>query len=153
MENKLILEPSATPEQIKTAEHIVNLEKTALNLWFNGQTKGYYDLWSKESFSYFDGVVTKRIDSHKEIEEVLKSIEGKLFAPDGYKFENPRVQLFGDTAILTYQLYAETTLIDMKYNCIEVYHKEKSGEWHVVHSTWSFIRPMDMDFGTANQIV
>ena len=153
MENRLILEPGATHEQIKTAEHIVDLEKAALNLWFNGKTKGYYDLWSTESFSYFDGVVTKRIDSHKDIGEALKSIEGKLFAPNGFRFENPRVQLFGDTAILTYQLFAETTLIDMKYNCIEVYHKEESGEWHVVHSTWSLIRPMDMDFGNAKEVV
>lgn len=153
MDNKLILEPGATPEQIETAEHIVDLEKAALNLWFNGQTKGYSDLWSRESFSYFDGVVAQRIDSYNDIVKVLESIDGKLYAPDGYKFENPRVQLFGDTAILTYQLYAKTTLIDMKYNCIEVYHKDKSGEWHVVHSTWSFIRPMDMDFGTAKEVV
>lgn len=153
MEAKLILENNPSSEDMTTAQHIVDLEKGALALWFNGQTSGYNRLWSRESFSYFDGAVTKRIDSHEEIEEVLKTIEGKLFAHGGYHFENPRVQLFGNTAILTYQLYADTTLIDMKYNCIEVYHKEKSGEWHVVHSTWSFIRPMDMDFGKAEQIV
>ncbi len=153
MKDKIILENSATAYDMVTAEHIVSLEKQALDLWFNGQTSGYDKLWSRESFSYFDGAVTKRIDSHEQIEEVLKTIEGKLFAPEGYRFENPRVQLFGDTAILTYQLYAKTTLIDMQYNCIEVYHKESNGEWHVIHSTWSFIRPMDMYFGTAEQIV
>lgn len=153
MENKIIIDPGATAEEKATAQHIINLEKEALDLWFNGQTSGYSRLWSRESFSYFDGVITKRIDSHQQIEEVLKTIEGKLFAPEGYRFENPRVQLFGDTAILTFQLYAKTTLIDMQYNCIEVYHKEASGEWHVVHSTWSFIRPMDMNFGEAKQVV
>lgn len=153
MEEKLIHEPGATAEQIATAEHIVGLEKGALDLWFNGQTSGYSNLWSRESFSYFDGVVTERIDTHEGIEEMLKSIEGKLFAHGGYRFEHPRVQLFGDTAILTFQLYADTTLIDMKYNCIEVYHKESSGEWHVVHSTWCFIRPMDMNFGEVKQVV
>ncbi|MCM1490622.1 MAG: hypothetical protein NC095_07345 [Muribaculum sp.] len=153
MDTNLILENGHSAADVATAQHIVDLEKEALNLWFNGQTSGYDRLWSRESFSYFDGAVTKRIDSHKEIEEVFKTIEGKLFAHGGYRFENPRVQLFGDTAILTYQLYADTTLIDMKYNCIEVYHKEATGEWHVVHSTWSFIRPMDMNFGNAEQIV
>lgn len=153
MIDKIILENGATADDMATAEHIVSLEKQALDQWFNGQTLGYDKLWSRESFSYFDGAVTKRIDSHEQIEEVLKTIEGKLFAPEGYHFENPRVQLFGDTAVLTFQLYAKTTLIDMKYNCIEVYHKESNGEWHVIHSTWSFIRPMDMDFGTAEQIV
>lgn len=151
MEEKLILEPGAKMDELATARHIVNLEKSALELWFNGQTSGYANLWSRASFSYFDGVVSHRIDSYEQIEEVLKSIEGKLFAPEGYRFEHPRVQLFGDTAILTYQLYAKTTLIDMPYNCIEVYHKEDNGDWHVVHSTWSFIRPMDQDFGKSNK--
>ena len=153
MGEKLILEPHATKEDIANANHIWELEKAALALWFNGQTSGYNNLWSRQSFSYFDGVVEKRIDSHEDIEKVLQTIEGKLFAPDGYLLENPRVQIFGDTAILTFQIFAKTTLIDMKYNCIEVFHIESKGEWHVVHSTWSFIRPMDMDFGKAKQVV
>ncbi|MCH5238387.1 MAG: DUF4440 domain-containing protein [Muribaculaceae bacterium] len=153
MEEKLVLEPDATKEDIANAKNIWDLEKEALALWFNGQTSGYNNLWSRQSFSYFDGVVEKRIDSHEDIEKVLQTIEGKLFAPDGYRLENPRVQIFGDTAILTFQIYANTTLIDMKYNCIEVYHKESNGEWHVVHSTRFFIRPMDMDFGKAKQVV
>lgn len=153
MEEKLVLEPDASENDVAKANHIWNLEKEALTLWFNGQTSGYNNLWSSKSFSYFDGVVEKRIDSHGEIEKVLQTIEGKLFAPDGYRLENPRVQIFGDTAILTFQIYAKTTLIDMKYNCVEVYHEDIDGEWRVVHSTWSFIRPMDMDFNKATQVV
>ncbi|MCM1520238.1 MAG: hypothetical protein NC098_05580 [Lachnoclostridium sp.] len=70
-----------TQDEISTAKHIVDLEKDALNLWFNGQTAGYNRLWSRESFPYFDVAVMKRVDSHAAIEEVLKTIEGKLFAP------------------------------------------------------------------------
>ena len=153
MEKKLIFEPDASKEDIANAKLIWDLEKEARALWFNGHTSGYNHLWSRQSFSYFDGVVEKRIDNHEDIEKVLQAIEGKLFAPEGYRLENPRVQIFGDTAILTFQIYAKTTLIDMKYNCIEVYHKERKGEWHVVHSTWSFIRPMDKDFGLVKQVV
>lgn len=47
------------------------------------------------------------------------------FAPEFAKLNDDI--LFGDTAILTFQLYADTTLIDMKYNCIKVYHKEDDG--------------------------
>ncbi|MCH5228258.1 MAG: hypothetical protein J1F16_10685 [Muribaculaceae bacterium] len=64
MGEKLILEPHATKEDIANANHIWELEKAALALWFNGQTSGYNNLWSRQSFSYFDGVVEKRIDSH-----------------------------------------------------------------------------------------
>lgn len=80
----------------------------------------------------------------------MKTIDGKLFA-DSYDFRNPRVQIGNDMAVLTYQLFAKTTLIDM--DCIEVYQKEKGGQWRVIHSTWSFIRPMEKDFGKAKDIV
>lgn len=139
-------------EEKTLAEHIIGLERTALDKWFNGDTSGYERLWSERSFTYFDGVVTERIDDHATITEFLKTIDGKLFA-DSYDFRNPRVQLGQDMAVLTYQLFAKTTLIDMEYNCIEVYQKEADGEWHVIHSTWSFIRPMDKDFGRAKEIV
>lgn len=40
-------------------------------------------------------------------------------------------------------LFADTNLIDMEYNRIEVCQKEEDGVWRVIHSTWSFIRPME----------
>lgn len=134
------------------AEYIIGLEKAALDKWFNGDTSGYEQLWSKHNFTYFDGVVTERIDDHATITKFLESIDGKLFA-DNYDFCNPRVQFGQDTAILTYQLFAKTTLIDMEYNCIEVFQKEADGQWRVIHSTWSFIRPMDKDFTSSKEIV
>ena len=121
------------------------MEKAALDRWFKGDTSGYKELWSKRSFSYFDAVVDKRVDDYAAIAKFLDSIEGKLFA-DSYDFRNPRVQLGQDMAVLTFQLFAKTTLLDMEYNCIEVYQKETDGTWHVIHSTWSFIRPMDRKF-------
>lgn len=139
-------------EERQLAEYIIGLEKAALNKWFKGNTSGYENLWSKHSFSYFDAVVTERVDSHATITEFLKTIEGKLFA-DSYDFRNARVQLGQDMAVLTYQLFAQTSLIDMEYNCIEIFQKETNGEWHVIHSTWSFIRPMDKKFGIEKEII
>ena len=43
-------------------------------------------------------------------------------------------------------------MINMHYNYIEVYEKENNG-WHVIHSTWLFIRSMNMNFGVAKSIV
>lgn len=97
-------------------------------------------------------MVTERIDDYATIAEFLKIIDGKLFV-DSYDFRNPRVQMGQDMAVLTFQLFAKTTLIDMEYNCIEVYQKEENGKWHVIHSTWSFIRPMDKKFGQEKAIV
>lgn len=139
-------------EECQLAEYIIGLERAALDKWFNGDTSGYEQLWSKRSFTYFDSVSDNRIDDHETIAQFLKTVEGKLFAKS-YDFRVPRVQIGKDMAVLTYQLFADTTLINMAYNCIEVYQKEDSGEWHVIHSTWSFIRPMDYDFNKAKAIV
>lgn len=127
------------------AEHIIGLEKSALDKFFNGDMSGYRNLWSKQSFTYFDAVVTQRVEEFASMESFLDRLEGNLHAEE-YRFVSPRVQFGQDTAILTYQLFARTNFNDIEYNCIEVFQKEASGEWHVVHSTWSFIRPMDKDF-------
>lgn len=139
-------------EEEALAQHIIELERAALDKRFAGDASGYEQLWSRRSFTYFDSVVTERIDDHATIEEALKTIDGKLFA-ENYDFRNPRVQIGEDMAVLTYQLFAKTTLIDMKYNCIEVYQKEADGQWRVIHSTWSFIRPMDKSFAPTDEVV
>lgn len=147
-----VYERNYTEEERKLAEHIIGLEKLALDKWFKGDTSGYERLWSKRSFTYFDAVNPERVEDHATIAGFLKTIEGKLFA-DSYDFRNPRVQSGQDMAVLTFQLFAETNLIDMAYNCIEVYQKEEDGEWKVIHSTWSFIRPMDRRFGEDKDTV
>ena len=143
-----LYEHEYTEDERKLAEHLIGLERAALDKWFKGDTSGYRQLWSKKNFSYFDGVKEHRVDSHEVICESLKPLEGQLFA-DSYEFCYPRVQCGTDMAVLTYQLYAKTMLsgkrFDMQYNCIEVFQKE-TDDWHVIHSTWCFIKPMEMDF-------
>jgi len=144
-------ERNYTTEERELADHLIGLEKKALDKWFKGDVSGYQTLWSGRSFTYFDAVVTERIDDFETITKFLKSIDGKLFA-DSYEFRNPRIQFGKDIAVLTYQLFAKTNLIDMEYNVIEVFQEEPDG-WHVIHSTWSFIRPMDKKFPDLNNVV
>lgn len=149
---RVLLEKDVTPEMEETAAHIVALERAALDKWFRGDTSGYANLWSQRSFSYFDAVVNRRVDSHATIMDFLQTIEGKLFA-ESYDFSEPRVQLGSGMAVLTYQLFAKTTLMDMAYNCIEVFQRECDGEWRVIHSTWSCIRPMDVKNWPTSTVV
>lgn len=145
-------ESNYTSEQKELAEHLIGLERSALDKWFNGDVSGYRELWSRRSFTYFDGAHRERVEDHATIDAFLDELDGKLHA-DEYEMRSPRVQFGKDMALLTFQVFAETNLIDMKYNCIELYQKEEDSQWRVIHSTWSFIRPMDMDFGTAEEIV
>lgn len=116
------------------------MEKSALDKWFRGDTSSYDQLWSDRSFTYFDAVVAERVDDHATSKKFLEAIDGKLSA-GSYDFRKPRVQFGKDIAVLTFQLFANT-MIDMEYNCIEVFQKEVS-ECRVIHSTWSVIRPFE----------
>ncbi|MCR4471796.1 MULTISPECIES: nuclear transport factor 2 family protein [unclassified Burkholderia] len=145
-----VYEQNYSPEERALAHHLIGLEKSALDKWFKGDTSGYKSLWSERSFTYFDAVVTERVDDYNVINEFLKSIDGKLFA-DSYELRSPRIQAAKDMAVLTYQLYSKTNLIDMEYNVVEVFQKEDD-EWRVIHSTWSFIRPMDKTFSKGDSI-
>lgn len=144
----------SSPEEEKLAEHLIGLEKKALEKWNKGDTSGYKELWSKKSFTYFDGVVSKRVENFETITEFLKKVEGNLNVVK-CEFVEPRVQMGTDMAVLTYQLFSKTSSgLDIEYNCIEVFQKESDGEWRVIHSTWSFIRPMDKDWsGFKNKLV
>ncbi|WP_331398244.1 nuclear transport factor 2 family protein [Enterobacter quasihormaechei] len=146
-----VYERNYSDDERALANFLISMEKSALDKWFRGDTSGYEALWSERSFTYFDAVVTERVDDYEKIKELLKSLDGKLFA-DSYDFRHPRIQAVKDMAVLTYQLFAKTNLIDMEYNVIEVFQKE-SDNWRVIHSTWSFIRPMDKKYPETDKIV
>jgi len=141
-----------TEEEKQLAEHIISLEEAALEKWFKGDTSGYAQLWSKRSFTYFDAVETKRLEDLGSMADLFQRVEGKL-AANSYEVRSPRVQAGLDMAVLTYQLFAKSNILDMEYNCIEVFQKEEDGNWYAVHSTWSIIRPMDKDFSKLKDIV
>lgn len=83
--NALAYEQLYTERERGLADHIIGLEKAALDKWFNGDTSGYRELWSKKSFSYFDGANPHRVDDHNTISAFLETIERKLYA-DHYDF-------------------------------------------------------------------
>jgi ketosteroid isomerase-like protein len=124
---------------------VIEMEKAALDKYYAGDMTGYYNIWSHDDFSYFDAGHAKRVDSFAEVKDFMdKNLAGKMHA-DSYRFLTPRVQVHGDTAILTYQLFANTNFINMKYNVVEVFQKNAAGEWKVVHSTWDTITPYSRD--------
>lgn len=94
------------------------------------------------------------MEDFAEMDPFLNGLEGNLHS-DEHRFVSPRVQLGKDMAVLTFQLFAKVNMPikSIEYNCVEVFQKEDNGEWHVIHSTWSFIRPMDKDFCPAKETV
>lgn len=141
---KAFYEQEYTEKQRKTADEIIGLEKEALDKYFRGDMTGYLDLWSKKNFTYFDANTRERTDTYEEVADFLTNVIGKKMHADTYDFHAPRVQFGEDMAVLTYQLHADTSLIEMHYNVIEIFQKE-DGVWKVIHSTWDLITPFSPD--------
>lgn len=55
-------EKAYTPEQRQLADHLIGLERSALDKWFKGDTSGYANLWSQYSFTYY-GIGFKTLDN------------------------------------------------------------------------------------------
>ncbi|XHR94968.1 hypothetical protein ACFJIV_32830 [Mucilaginibacter sp. UC70_90] len=134
------------------AQKVVDLEVRALDKWYEGDPSAYLDIYSRDSFTYFDPVKEKKIASFEEISQAHDLLRGKVSA-DGYKMTDVDVQLSKDAAILTYQLFAQVRDVFFKWNCTEVFFLQSNKEWLMTHSNWSFIRPMDWTFKEGQQLV
>lgn len=125
------------------AKSIIATECASLDRWGRGDPWGYIDTFAAE-ITYFDPDTEQRIDGRDALQQLLAPLEGKLKV-DRYEMINPKVQVHGDTALLTYNLVdyvatpeGETTT--ERWNSTEVYARI-GGKWKLVHSHWSHPKP------------
>jgi ketosteroid isomerase-like protein len=124
-------------------ETILNLEKGAMERWRNGDPLGFVEISSKD-ICYVDPGLTKPILGLEAYTEYMKQVAGKIFYQKS-EFIDPRVAVFGDAALLTYNyrssvLTPEGTISSQTpWNCTEVFTRLE-GEWRIVHNHWSFIK-------------
>lgn len=119
-----------SPEEI-----IINKEKMALDRWKQGDTFGFVEIAS-DDITYFDPYIECRVTGIKEFRDHYSSFNGTFSFP-AYELLNPLVQLYGETAILTFNFLGtfENGQKD-KWNTTEVYHLI-DGDWKLAHSNWS----------------
>jgi ketosteroid isomerase-like protein len=120
------------------AENVVALERAALDRWGRGDPGGCLDISAPE-VSYFDPFVERRLDGLAALTAWYDTIRGKIRI-DRDEIVNPRVQVLGDVAILTFQYVSQGSEGAMHWNCTEVYHRS-SDEWKIAHTHWSFTKP------------
>lgn len=123
-----------------TAE-IIAMEKAALEEWNKGNPDAYLDIYAHD-VTYFDPYLEKRIDGFDEIKRFYDSLKGQG-SVSKYDMLRPSVQLFENTAILTYNLISYAGDKTYPWNCTEVYRLEPDNKWKIAHVHWSYIRPMD----------
>jgi ketosteroid isomerase-like protein len=130
------------------AEHIISLERAALDRWITADPDGYLSLYARDA-TYFDPFTEKRVDGLDELNERLAPMRSVTlpFSEPRYEMIDPIVQVDGNVAVLTFNLVNygkqsgsadETTLA--QWNATEVY-RAIDGAWGITHTHWSFTLP------------
>jgi ketosteroid isomerase-like protein len=136
---------SATPPAASDATpDIVAMERAALDRWGKGDPEGYLDIMADE-VTYFDPMQEKRIDGIEAMKKMLAPLTAKINV-SRFDMIDPKVQRHGDSALLTFNLVSYVGQPDGKelavarWNSSELYGRV-NGQWRIVHSHWSFIKP------------
>lgn len=117
---------------------IIDLERGALDRWAKGDPDGFIEL-SSPDVAYFDPFIERRLDGIEALGRYYEALRGKILI-DRYEILNPKVQLAGDTAVLTFNFIAYGVGNDNRWNCTEVYHRTEN-DWRIIQTHWSFTQP------------
>jgi len=124
------------------AEDILGMEKATMERWRKGDPWGWTEI-SADDVTYFDPFLTKPVNGMAEYKDYLKQAEGNVNYQVS-EFIDPKVEFFGNTAVLTYNYRSRVSDTDgseisqMLWNTTEVYFK-RAADWQIVHTHWSFV--------------
>lgn len=125
----------------KAYAEVVALERSALDKWSQCDTSGYIDI-SAEDVTWFDFSPGKqlRIDGLEALCNYMMPLGAQVPAHT-YEMLNPKVQVYGNVAILTFQWSGSTKDGDSlpKWKVTSIYCMEK-GQWRMVHAHWSIVQ-------------
>jgi ketosteroid isomerase-like protein len=118
---------------------IIAMERTALERWGRGDPSGFLEI-SADDVVYFDPFVLRRVNGIEALRALYESIRGQVQIKR-FELIDPRVQVIGDAAVLTFNYVAEdTNEATSCWNCTEVYRRE-GGAWRIIQTHWSFTQP------------
>ena len=130
------------------AEHIISLERSALDRWIRADPDGYLSIYTEDA-TYFDPFRDKRLDGLDELNTLAAAMRGITlpFTEPRYEMLGPRVDVDGNIAVLTFNLVnygkptgsAQETVL-ARWNATQVYRR-RNGEWRIAHTHWSFTQP------------
>ncbi len=128
------------PEQEKKqiADDIIAMEKAGLDRWGKGDPSGFLETCAPDVV-YFDPFRGMRLDGLDQLSQYYESIRGKIHI-DRYELLNPKVQLCGNVAVLTFNYVSHSGDSVSRWNCTEVY-RNTNGRWEIIQTHWSFTKP------------
>src|SRR5262249_55567107 len=129
-------------------QSVIALERSALDRWIRADPDGYLSRYAGDA-TYFDPFREKRVDGLEDLKARTAGIKDvKLpFTEPRYELIAPRVQIEGNTAVLTYNLVnygkphgSAVEAVLARWNATQVYQR-LDGVWRIIHTHWSFTQP------------
>jgi len=132
-----------TTQSQTVAEHIITLERTALERWGKGDPGGFLELYAPD-ITYFDPLTAARVDGHQAMVDYYRPWAGTIRI-SRFEILNPQVVVDGDMALLTYNLVNYSSdargieSVGSRWNSTTVFQRQGEA-WRSIHSHWSFTR-------------
>lgn len=116
------------------AAAVIALERQALDGLARGNPDALIAL-SDPDISYFHVMTGRRLDGAAAVRALVEPYRGQsLF--ETYEMLDPRVQVSGDVAVLTYVLSRRSGGVDGRWNGTQVYRRT-GATWRIIHTHWS----------------
>jgi hypothetical protein len=130
--------PALADSNDKAAKEVLDLERAAMDGWMKGDPDPSLAVADPE-ITYIHAVAAKRLDGLDAVRTLFEQYRGTpLF--DSYEMVDPKVQLAGDAAILSYTLVRHNGDAVNRWNGTQVYQRKANG-WRVIHAHWSVDQP------------
>ncbi len=122
-------------------QEIISLERSALDKWAQSNTGGFINI-SADDVTWFDFApgAQLRIDGIEALRTYMEPLTGQI-PTHTYEIVNPKVQVYGNTAILSFHwkgtMTDGTPLGGWKVTSV---YQWKDGKWYQVHAHWSVVQ-------------
>lgn len=133
---------SLQKSSVEIEKLILEKEKDALNSWAEGSVTGYTKHFADE-VTYIDDIFAQnRIEGLPDMRVYAAHLDSiGMISKHRYEFINPKVQVYQNIAILTFQYhpYKPDDTAGTKWKATSVYALIDSN-WQVVHAHWSMLK-------------
>ena len=105
-----------------------------MDRWSRGDPSGFLEICAPDVV-YFDNTLERRLDDREALVALYEKIRGQIHL-DRYEMLDPKVQLCGSAAVLTYNFAGHAGGQAHRWNCTEVYRRGPDG-WRIIQTHWS----------------
>ena len=109
----------------EAAREILAMERAALDRWGKGDPDGFLEI-SHADVVYFDPFQPCRLDGLDALRQLYSEFRGKIRI-ESYEIVDPKVQVYGDAAVLTFRFNSCGSENKMHWNTTEIYRRTEKG--------------------------